>query len=343
MNNDLFTLVTSGDIQKSIMIISRSLILKQNVEELDYIYIELCSYIGSFISLYDVSKYIDILSLCKKIIENDQIIIKDVYLLITKMCMLCEIYNRHPTTKCGTMCIKTLKQKISNELENIDMKLSANGIIRFDGVLPPPDNENYNVALSIIAIIIRVIKSTDDISLEYSTFLNDIGIKLKNILDYILRSKYKFETKFYSNDNDNTWFLWGIFSILYNEQFLSDAYWLYNYNFKKKYRSKRLGLIWALGVCSIYVHKKNISTGWSDNENTIIEKMNDISLKLYNEILIQLKKENPDSFETREKKKINEGIDFIESYIPVVNTYNGNKNIIKNEDNTHQKIKSIIY
>jgi hypothetical protein len=327
MENELFTSISNGDIKNSILITTKIIFLHNSFELLENAYIDVCAYIGSFVSLYDISKLIDIYANTKIIIEAEKIIIKDIYVLITKMCILCDIYNKHPTAKCGSMSLKTLKEKISPIFNNEDMKLSANGLMKFDGILPPQDNENYAVALRIIALIIKTVKSTDNISVDNGNTLTHTAYTLRYALDYILRTKYKFETKFYATDNDNTWFIWGVFSILYKDTCFNDAFWLYNHEFKKKYKPKRIGILWSLGIICIYIHKKDISRGWTEKEASVIKKIDEIAIKLYNEIRHKLIDEYPDAQRAqhaqhanthKSSENKNDGLDFILNYVPIL-------------------------
>jgi hypothetical protein len=324
MDNELFTSICNGDIQNSIMLSTKIIFLDENIDALEIVYINICAYIGSFISLYDISKLTDIYSSLKNIIENEKLVIKDIYVIISKMCILCDIYNKHPNAKCGNMSIKVLKDKIATLFNNNDLKLSHNGIMRFDGILPPHDHENYGLAIKIVAIIIKTIKSTDDIAVDDGDTLVNTANKLRYIIDYILRTKYKFETKFYSTDDDNAWFLWGVFSILYKNEVFNDAFFLYNYEYKKKYRTKRIGILWSLPIISIYTHKCDISKGWNSKESMVISKIEEISINLYNELRRKIIKENPDKFEKKNKEEVDkyDGLKYIINFIPVMNNNN---------------------
>jgi hypothetical protein len=335
MDNELFTSICNGDIQNSIMLSTKIIFLDENIDALEVVYINICAYIGSFISLYDISKLTDIYSSLKKIIENEKLVIKDIYVIISKMCILCDIYNKHPNAKCGNMSIKVLKDKISTLFNNDDLKLSHNGIMRFDGILPPHDHENYGLAIKIVAIIIKTIKSTDDISVDDGDTLMNTANKLRYIIEYILRTKYRFETKFYSTDDDNAWFLWGVFSILYKNEVFNDAFFLYNYEYKKKYRTKRIGILWSLPIISIYTHKCDISKGWNSKESMVISKIEEISINLYNELRRKIIKENPDKFEKRNKEEVDkyDGLKYILNFVPVINN---NKDRYVNDTMTSQ-------
>jgi hypothetical protein len=335
MDNELFTSICNGDIQNSIMLSTKIIFLDENIDALEVVYINICAYIGSFISLYDISKLTDIYSSLKKIIENEKLVIKDIYVIISKMCILCDIYNKHPNAKCGNMSIKVLKDKISTLFNNDDLKLSHNGIMRFDGILPPHDHENYGLAIKIVAIIIKTIKSTDDISVDDGDTLMNTANKLRYIIEYILRTKYRFETKFYSTDDDNAWFLWGVFSILYKNEVFNDAFFLYNYEYKKKYRTKRIGILWSLPIISIYTHKCDISKGWNSKESMVISKIEEISINLYNELRRKIIKENPDKFEKKNKEEVDkyDGLKYILNFVPVINN---NKDRYVNDTMTSQ-------
>ena len=151
-----------------------------------------------------------------------------------------------------------------------------------------------------------------------------------------MRTKHKFETKFYSSDNDNAWFLWGVFSVLYKNEIFNDAFWLYNYEYKKKYRAKRVGILWSLPIISIYTHKCDISKGWNSKESLVIAKIEDLSVNLYNELKRKIYKENPDKFETKTKDDARsadkyDGLKYILSYVPVIDSSGSTTNTSRYE------------
>ena len=47
---------------------------------------------------------------------------------------------------------------------------------------------------------------------------------------------------------------------------------------------------------AIYIHKKDISSGWSTQEKIVIQKIDEVAIKLYNEIRRDIMKDNPDKF-----------------------------------------------
>jgi hypothetical protein len=324
------------------------IIIDESFDVLELIYIDVCSYIGTFVYITDIGKLADIYEDIANMIDTDKIVIKNIYIIITKLCILCDIYNKHPVAKCGNMSIALLKNKIAHILNENDMKLSQNGIMRFDGILPPHNHENYSTALGIIAIIIKTIKTTDDLSSDDIDKIVGISNNLRLFIDYILRKKIKIETKFYSTDDDISWFIWGVYSILYKDKVFENAFKLYNHEYKKKYKIKRQGLLYSLGLLCIYIHKQDISKGWTSKERNVIDKIDEISIKLYNEIRRDIISKNPELSEktnkhTREEKiKENDGLNFLFNYVPEIDSNNADKQEVREHNTNYAEIPRVI-
>ena len=118
--DELFSSICNGDIQNSILLSTNILYIDGSFDALELIYIDVCSYIGTFIYITDISKLIDIYDNLLILINTDKVLIKNIYSLITKMCILCDIYNKHPVAKCGNMSIAILKNKIAHILNEND-------------------------------------------------------------------------------------------------------------------------------------------------------------------------------------------------------------------------------
>ena len=75
----------------------------------------------------------------------------------------------------------------------------------------------------------------------------------------------------------------------------------------------------------IYIHKKDISRGWTQKEQNVINKIDEISIKLYNEIRRDIVKKHPELQEKNVKKELektkeNDGLEFIFNYIPEIDS-----------------------
>jgi hypothetical protein len=98
-----------------------------------------------------------------------------------------------------------------------------------------------------------------------------------------------------------------------------------------------------MGIAVIYSHKKNVSSGWNEKELNIINKIDDISINLYNEIKKKLITENPEHFESRTPKKPEktDGLNILLNYTPFFGTVD--KSFNKTEESTSQPIRLISF
>jgi len=292
INKELFDFITRGNIEKSLYATSIFLIENSKIEILEETLIDVCSYIGTFINIKEVAKLNDIIISTKYLIENDNLKISDYFILITKMCILCNIYNSNPVSKTGVLPIGKLREKIIDVFSE-EFKLSSNGIMKFEMIIPPTDSEAYILSIKIISSFIRIIKILDNISSENANAIELISVKLKNCFDYIIRKKYVIQTKLNPNEHDPIYFLWGFIEILYqHEEFIHGYYWLFSNNYSKKNKKSRIGLIYGCAVAIIYSYKKFISTNWNQNELTVINKTKEISNDLIKQVKNDLKSKN---------------------------------------------------
>ena len=318
-NKELFDFIAKGNIEKSLYATCIFLIENSKIEILEETLISICSYIGTFIMIRDIAKLNDIIISTKNLIEIDNINVSDYLILITKMCILSNTYNSNPVSKTGILPIGKLREKILDVFSEDD-KLSSNGLMRFEQIIPPKDSEAYLLSLKIISSFIRVIKSIDLIKNDDNIEL--LAIKFKNCFDYIIRKKYAIETKLNPNECDPIYFLWGFIQILFkHEEFINAYYWLFSINYKKTLKTQRLGLIFACSIAIIYSFKRNVSSNWSQNELTVIFKTKEIANEMMRQVKKDLKSKNiiipEEEPEKKEKSKI-DGLDYLNSYVPKI-------------------------
>ena len=115
-------------------------------------------------------------------------------------------------------------------------------------------------------------------------------------------------------------------------------------NIKKKYRTKRIGILWSIPIISIYTHKSDISKGWASKESNVIAKIEEISINLYNELRRKIIKDNPDKFERTNKETVDkyDGLKYILNFVPVIDN-NLRANIDKNASKPKEEIRHISY
>ena len=149
-NTELYNNIYKGKIQESIYQVT-TLILdnknERNIELIENTFIAICSYIGTFISLYDIRLWIDAVEEVNLFINDDKIIIKNIYILITKLCIVCDIYIKNPISKSGILSVTKLREKIIDLFYTSDKnKLQYIYINQFENVLPPINSESYDLA-----------------------------------------------------------------------------------------------------------------------------------------------------------------------------------------------------
>lgn len=345
-NIELYETIRNSDIKHSIYVISKLLLIDENnIEIIENTFIHVLGYIGTFISIFDIKLYIDVVNDLVDIIDNDKIEIKIYYIFLTKLCIICDIYNKNPISKVGITDIKVLRERVISIFKNDYIKVSTSGLSKFANLLPPIDSETYSLATQILTGIIGSLKEIETYDSDNKDDIKNMANKLRNAFDYIIRKKFIFETKFYESDNDCIWFLWGIISLLCDDDVISNLYRLFNLRYKKKNKNNRNGLIFATILIIVYLHKKDISRKWDKKELIVIEKISEISISLYKEIKKDLISNNiieKPSY-TSNKKPEDNGLEYILNYKPVINTHLlENKTSEKNETD-ESTIKSIKY
>jgi len=308
INKELFDFITRGNIEKSLYATSIFLIENSKIEVLEETLISICSYIGTFINIKEVAKLNDIIISTRYLIENTNLNIADYFIVITKMCILCNIYNSNPVSRTGVIPIGKLREKILDVFSE-EFKLSSNGIMKFEMIIPPTDSEAYLLSIKIISSFIRIIKILDNLSSENANAIELISLKLKNCFDYIIRKKYIIQTKLNPSEHDPIYFLWGFIEILYNhEDFIHGYYWLFSNNYSKKLKKDRIGLIYGCAVAIVYSYKRFISTNWNQNELNVINKTKEISNDLMKQVKNELKSKKLLPEEPKKEIKINKDV-----------------------------------
>jgi len=308
INKELFDFITRGNIEKSLYATSIFLIENSKIEVLEETLISICSYIGTFINIKEVAKLNDIIISTRYLVENTNLNIADYFIVITKMCILCNIYNSNPVSRTGVIPIGKLREKILDVFSE-EFKLSSNGIMKFEMIIPPTDSEAYLLSIKIISSFIRIIKILDNLSSENANAIELISLKLKNCFDYIIRKKYIIQTKLNPSEHDPIYFLWGFIEILYNhEDFIHGYYWLFSNNYSKKLKKDRIGLIYGCAVAIVYSYKRFISTNWNQNELNVINKTKEISNDLMKQVKNELKSKKLLPEEPKKEIKINKDV-----------------------------------
>jgi len=329
-NKELFDFICNGNIEKSLYNTCIFLIENSRIEILEDTLIYTCSYIGTFITIYNISKFNDVIESTISIINSNNIDVIKYLILITKMCILCDIHIKNPTTKTGTIPIPQLRQKIFNVFDN-NINLNPAGLSKFEIIIPPKDSDIYSLTLKIITSFIQLLKLLEN--MDCDTNLDDIytlSILFRDSFDYIIRKKYVIQTKFCLSEHDPIYFLWGFINCLFNEPFILNYYKLFIHNNlinNKTLKNQRIGLIHGCAIAIIYSYKKDINSNWNVNENLILQKINDIAMNLFKQIkkeVVVKSDEKPDKDKEEKKKEKSkiDGLNYLYDYIPKISTAN---------------------
>ena len=329
-NKELFDFICNGNIEKSLYNTCIFLIENSRIEILEDTLIYTCSYIGTFITIYNIAKFNDVIESTINIINSDNIDVVKYLILITKMCILCDIHIKQPTTKTGTIPIPQLRQKVYNVFDN-NINLNTAGLSKFELIIPPKDSDIYSLTLKIITSFIQLLKILENINCDNADEIYSISVLFRDSFDYIIRKKYVIQTKFCLNEHDPIYFLWGFINCLFFEPFILNYYKLFCHNNltnNKTLKNQRIGLIHGCAVAIIYSYKKDISSSWNNSEKLILNKINDIAMNLFKqikkEVVVSKQNDKPEKDKEekeKEKSKI-DGLNYLYDYIPKISTAN---------------------
>ena len=351
---ELYNSIYKGEIKESLYLVTQ-LILQdsnKNLELIENTIISICSYIGTFISIYDIRLWMDVIEETYEFINEDKIIIKNIYILITKLCIVCDIYIKKPISKSGLLSLVKLREKIISFFPSNSNTIELNYQIlnKFDNILPPCDSETYELSKLIIYGILNILNNIQELDIDNDNI--DINYKantLRDVFDYFSRKNKKFENKFNSRDNDSIWFLWGILNTLCEENISEIAYKLFTYNYAKKHKTDRYGLLWGTTIAIIFLYKKNIARVWNNDEVILIKKINEIGMNLYKQIKKDLIQSNINIRDDDESNNNNvkscsglDGLHYLVNYLPELkNNPTIECNNYTNENFNNDEVKKI--
>lgn len=324
MNNELYNFICNAKINESIHM-ATFIILRdkdQSYIQLQETFINVCSYIGSFLSVSETCLWIDTLTDVFNFINDTEIAIPKIYSLITKLCIICDINTKNPVITTGTLSLKTVRQKVIGIFENDQFTLSNAGITKIRDLLPPADCETYNLVSQIIRgyiyntreeIIDKLAINPDEVRKHTN--------RLRDSMDYIVRKKFVFENKICPNDSDCIWLLWSIMMVLFETPDMSLLFNIFKFEYNKKNRGKRLGLLHGSFLIAVYNMKKDISRKWNKNELIVISKIEEVAMSMYADIKQDILSQNESFIENKTNDDMassRSGLEYLSNYRPIL-------------------------
>jgi len=136
MDNELYTNIIDANIEKSLYTATEILLKgsENNYSIIDNTLISVCSYIGSFVSLREIKLWLEIVNCSALSLKSDNVAIKNLYSIITKMCVMCDTYKSNPTSKVGILPIKTLRSKVIDLFDDENCSLTNSGLTKFKDI-----------------------------------------------------------------------------------------------------------------------------------------------------------------------------------------------------------------
>lgn len=320
VSTELYEMLRNAKMEQCIFLATELLLdnPEKNIDIVQNTLIHSCSYIGSFVTIFDIRMWLDVIGNLMNVIDSDRLLIQSVYVLITKVCILCDTYLKRPRIRAGTLNIRLLRPKIIDLFSTDSVKLSSVGIAKFEGILPPADSPSYQLSIQIITGLVSALKALDSVSNEDA--ISDVAEKQRQSFDYITRKRYQIETTFYDSDNDCVWFMWGLICMLYHDKELDILYRLFVFGYSKRIKQQRIGLLWGSAVVMVYLKKRSLSREWNKKELAMIEKIDEVGLHVFNDIKRQISQSRDipkrDADEVSREGPKN-GIDFLNEYVPM--------------------------
>lgn len=270
------------------------LVYKERHEELENVFIQVTSLIGEHEYMPFVATWTEVNSRILAFIQNEEIHITDA-LVITSMLLL--LHRRLSSPDKKTTHGKLRKQVLDYFPENA--RLSYKGSEMFDGLICKEPKELHDFQHRLLAGFSRLLeqKMADElrISLVYLS---------KRKLQLSLPNVWPAPDEESAKQGDPIWLLWGMLFIYFQNDFVTTNFQLFCSNWKKKWKTKRLGLLHGIAYL---MQKDSHVLVWSKHEETVLVKIREMAPELWQDCLSQWKEttqEEPqvnllDNFEPR--------------------------------------------
>lgn len=319
MNDELYGFICNAKINESLYSVTHIILKHQenSYKEIQETFINILAYICSFLTIYDTFLLNEVVLDIHNFIESDNVIIKDVYVLICKLCILCDINVKNPCIKTGTLNIKQLRTKFIEIFEH-DFKLEQIGLSKYEHVLPGRESDTYDLVLKIVTGYVYNVRYIENTPIEEKELIAKITNQLRDSVDYIIRKKFLLENKIEPSNHDGVWFIWSVMLGLFQEQELKILFYIFQNEYNNKKKVRRTGLLYGAFLIIIFHKKRGISRHWNNHEMNIIKKIQEISMKLYRDIKKELL--NTDDTIVVEKPLIasRNGLDYISNLRPEI-------------------------
>jgi hypothetical protein len=295
----IYESILNGNIKSSLEEVCLILHKKERFDELQGSLLYICNFIGMNMNINYAYKWYNILISTHEFLTNEKIVIDNTLILVAKMCVLCK--TLHEQKQIGIPQLrKRLLPFFKNPLSSLDIRF-------YQPILPSLDNESFEIA-SKIANTFKdfFIKLKTCNQQELPHLINNMRLSF----ELISRRNIWIETQL-NKDHDCIWFLWGLLTILTeNNPFINNAFNIFIYDWKSTSKKKRIGILYGSIFLAIICYRSDLAFDWKSEDERLFQHIKKISKKMMETIRNQSPIDN--------NIQNNNDINFIMTYIPTV-------------------------
>jgi hypothetical protein len=268
-HEDLMIAIMRNDLE-SALYETGDLLRKGATEMLETTWIYTLARVAENVRLPHVGEYQRCIMTLKKILDDEEIRIKDAFLFTVRLSFLSSKY----TCQYARPTIGKLKEKVIMHFPE-GATLSPKGAELFQSILPPKETDEHAFLQRILAGLSKLWaqEQWDDVRLamEYLSRKRLAVPKPKWIMPNVV------------DDGDITWVLWGAVLLYFSKDpIVATIYHLFTFHFKKGAKSDRLGLLWSVS----YIHScsYNEVDTWTLPEKTMYQHIENNVQDLWNQL-----------------------------------------------------------
>lgn len=260
--------------------------------ELEDVFIHMCAQIGEQSTLPFVATWFHVCQELLKLVENDEMHISDIFRMTTMLSLLHQrIAVQNSDTSNRPFKRHQLKKEIMDYFPE-KARLSYRGMEVFDRIIPKTPEDLNAFVHRVLAGFTRLF----DQKMVHEVYQSIVYIS-KRRLQLPLPSAWPAPDEEMAKQGDPIWLLWGMVLLYFHSADVATTWKLFCHNFKKKYKTQRLGLLYGVSFLLDVATNPLI---WTPQEEHILQKVKDMAPTLWADFLEQNKNDEDDTVDESE-------------------------------------------